>query len=118
MKRLAATALALGAVAAFATPAHAATTDLGLYSNWMPVTIKVNGTGYRVDGGPGGYDWTRVKVTVGSKVTLEAPQATGGMVFCHWHINQVPNRIRTVTIRGDGSDFYTTNYGRSGMNDC
>lgn len=117
MRRIMAAALALGATAALAGPAQAASAELSLFSTWLPVTIKVNGKPYVVDGGGPGLDHpTIIPTTVGAKVTLEPPATTAGLKFCYWsdHLNRT--RVRTVTIVGRSSDNYTTNYGR--QQDC
>lgn len=110
MRRLVATGLALGATAAFATPANAATAvDLRLWSNYQPVTISVNGKGVVVNGL---YDSTPVRVALGGKVTLSAPKVVDGLVFCGWLREGIATPTRTVTIHGDWRDSYYTDYAR------
>lgn len=107
MKRLAAMALAFGAMVVFATPASAATTTLHLDSVYQPAVIKVNGRPVVVNGG---YESTKVQVTKGSKVTLEAAATAHDNKFCWW-TDSLKNRTRTITITGDEyKDSYTTVY--------
>lgn len=115
MKHLAATVLALGAVAAFATPASAvAQTNLGLSANMQPATITVNGKKVSVDDG---YEATFVRVNEGTVRLSAATKVNIGSGICgtfsSWSDGN-RSASRSITVRGATAYAPVAYYGRSG----
>lgn len=104
MKRLAAVAMAVGAVLALTTPADAAgTSTLSLWTNRQPATVKVNGRDVVVNNG---HIPTSVQVPTGNVhlvAQYEVRLGPGNCArFSTWHDGNM-SPARTVDVSGHRS---------------